>query len=162
MGLFSTVATATYRKGGNYPPCIDANYLLELNLIEVGKQRAPKNTDFVSLNFKVIESSTPQRPPGSAVDVFCDFGNDSGPGNYKAALVALFGTQLKKFVGDEEVGESEAEFAAGHPVGEDGKPLPNSLKGTAMRGVRVRLQTTAATTKAGKPFTRMAWQPIFE
>jgi hypothetical protein len=159
MGLFSGIKTATFREGGNYMDK-DCSYDLEIHLLRTGTMRPPKKNNFFVADLKVLGTTSTKHKPGDIVNYFCDDGKDNFLGNVKAFMVSAYGSLAGEEVDGESIDEQAVTDALGPPLGDDDKPVPGGVPGTAMRGVRMRVQTVGIMTQVGKPFTVHNWSLV--
>lgn len=133
MGIFQAVSSANPNGGGVY--FLPGTYRVKIVACKSITTRA-KDAAFV-IEATIVESSVPERAPGTKASQVINMKHDSAPGNIRAFLAAALNVDYK------QVGEEEAEAAVS-----DLQPLA---------GTELFLTCVMTTTKKNTPFTLHQW-----
>lgn len=131
MGLFGKIGEAKFSEGGIY--VLPGVYLFDIIAVKTLRTRTMKDA-FVA-EFSVVESSNPQRLPGSSCSWMVTFDKEPAMGNVKQFLATVLAATM------EQITEAIAEAACS-----EANPLA---------GKRVRCSAVEITTKANRPFTKV-------
>jgi hypothetical protein len=151
MGLFGGIKDAKYSEGGVY--IVPGVYRLQVVACKQIRTRTQKDA-FVA-EFKVLESSTPERPPGSAVSWMLTFDKEPAMGNLKQFLgVAL--KHINPAVTEDQIDESVCEYvvSAANPLGGIAANPAAVPPTPAITPVIVRCSAANTKTKANRDFTK--------
>lgn len=133
MGIFSAVSTANPNGGGVY--FLPGTYRVKIVACKSITTRMKENC-FV-IEAEIVNSSVPERAPGTKASQVINMKHDSAPGNIRGFLAAALNVPY------EQVGEDEAEAAVS-----DLQPLS---------GTEMHLTCVMTTTKRNTPFTLHQW-----
>jgi len=131
MGIFGKIGEATYSDGGVY---LKAG-VYRLELLSVISKRTRKGQDAFIAEFKVLDSTNPERLPGSVCSWMVTLDKEPALGNIKQFISEVMGCDMA------QVNEQIAERV----VASD-----NPLKSKIVRACAVDIKT-----KAGRDFTKV-------
>jgi hypothetical protein len=139
MGLFGGIKDAKYSEGGIY--VLPGVYLFEIQALKAIRTRTQKDA-FVA-EFKVLESTNPERLPNSLCSWMVTFDKEPAMGNVKQFLASVLGVK------DDQIDESVAEYAVNLVDDAATNRVANPCKGR-----KVRCSAVNITTKSNRPFTK--------
>jgi hypothetical protein len=151
MGIFSNIDSAKGSEKSNY--FLPGVYTAEIQRCKQGRTR--KGVDFFVAEFKLLESSNPERAAGSSVSymVMLPAGDDEkmrlGLGNvadFMRAGLAAFAAQTEGVTMEPSTVPLDEETAE-KVTGEE----------NMLAGVVIKAEAFNAPTKAGTDFTRLKW-----
>lgn len=154
MGIFGGIKEARYSEGGVY--LLPGVYRLQVVVCKQLRTRTQK--DAVVVEFKVLESSTPERPVGSSVSWMLTFDKEPAMGNFKQFLgVAL--KWINPAATEDMIDESVCEYASGpaNPLGGIAANPTATPPTPAITPVIIRCSAANTKTKANRDFTKVKY-----
>ena len=145
MSLFKGIKETSSQGGGDYlSPGVH-----RLKLIKAITKETRKGLDSVIFNVEIVETSNAKYAKGSKTSIFISAKVDTGwLGDVKNVTIALLGSKFGEAVSESAVDEEIMEEITGGD-------------GTMLAGVEFKCNAYEIRTRAGKPFTKYACEPIF-
>jgi hypothetical protein len=131
MGLFGKIGEAKFSEGGIY--ILPGVYLLEIQELKAIKTRTQK--DAYVAEFKVLESTNPERLPGSTCSWMVTMDKEPAMGNIKQFLSAVLKVEM------DAIDESVAEYSVNEVDDPKTNRVANPCKGKIVRCSAVNIKT---------------------